>query len=67
MSHASEMQYILGNEVAPFLDEMEGGDVLVISKRPGGKWTITNIAGDGYVVSGFGDTFEEAWSQEMHK
>lgn len=59
------MQELMINEVMPHLNEMEGGDVLVISKRPGGKWTVTSIAGDGYVVTGFGTTFEEAWSEEM--
>jgi hypothetical protein len=57
-------KFVIANEVSSYLDDMEGGDVLVISKRPGGKWTVTSIAGDGYVITGFGETFEEAWNKE---
>lgn len=57
---------VLLNEFSGYLDDMNDGDVILISKRPqGGKWTITTISGDGYAVTGFGLTFEEAWNHEV--
>lgn len=52
-------------DLSEHLDNMEGGDVIMISKRPGDKWIITTVSGDGYAVTGFGDTFEEAWEKEV--
>lgn len=56
---------ILRNEFFSHLEAMEGGDVIMITKRPGGKWIITSVVGDGYTTTGCGETFEEAWEREI--
>jgi hypothetical protein len=49
------------------LEGMQGGDVIIISRRPGGKWTVVTISGDGYSVTGHGLSFKEAWENEAEQ
>lgn len=60
MTHDSFLE-----ELSDRLSEMHGGDVLTITKCPGGKWVIVTVSGDGYTVVGHGSSVEEAWENEI--